>query len=348
MSRTSYVHLFKTALSISRDGELLQLGLLPKLLISPASQSITHKETLRVTTNGRAFSTNRRLSSSSSSSSSNRRQKSAPKHDDYYRRLLVTPAATAEEIKSAFFRLSKKHHPDVNQSEDALDTFLKIREAYDVLGDETKRKDYDKLRGIKESDRIVEDMFPPNWRERRREMMQEEEESSERGFSFDDVKAAKRRHDKSADEHKAYQAQQEAQWEARQAYPRTPTPEGANPIFHVAKLLLLEFKAWIHKRYLQDPLTCRGLIVGLIFFAGYQIWFHLPKKTRKLDEFRSNAGPAQAEWLWSDFAKRWKWRQNLDRLPEMVEAEKNAEKELLMERYRLIQSGDIEIPDAKR
>ncbi len=52
---------------------------------------------------------------------------------------------TPEEIKKAYRRLSKKYHPDVNPgNREAESRFREISEAYAVLGDETKRKEYDK------------------------------------------------------------------------------------------------------------------------------------------------------------------------------------------------------------
>lgn len=50
---------------------------------------------------------------------------------------------TQEEIKKAYRRLSKKYHPDANPgNREAENKFRKISEAYAVLGDETKRKEY--------------------------------------------------------------------------------------------------------------------------------------------------------------------------------------------------------------
>src|SRR4029079_3832137 len=55
--------------------------------------------------------------------------------------------ATEKEIKQAYRKLARKHHPDVNQGDKAgSDTRIKeINEAYEVLGDPDKRKKYDEL-----------------------------------------------------------------------------------------------------------------------------------------------------------------------------------------------------------
>jgi DnaJ-class molecular chaperone len=65
---------------------------------------------------------------------------------DYYSTLGVAKTATAKEIKQAFRKLARKHHPDVNPDEKSAEAkFKEINEAYEVLGDPEKRKKYDEL-----------------------------------------------------------------------------------------------------------------------------------------------------------------------------------------------------------
>ncbi len=65
---------------------------------------------------------------------------------DYYETLGVSKTASADEIKSAFRKLARKHHPDVAKDKKAAEEkFKQINEAYEVLSDPDKRKKYDQL-----------------------------------------------------------------------------------------------------------------------------------------------------------------------------------------------------------
>jgi molecular chaperone DnaJ len=66
---------------------------------------------------------------------------------DYYQVLGVAETAAQDEIKRAFRRLAKEHHPDRNPNNPkAAERFKEINEAHDVLSDPEKRKKYDQLR----------------------------------------------------------------------------------------------------------------------------------------------------------------------------------------------------------
>jgi molecular chaperone DnaJ len=68
---------------------------------------------------------------------------------DYYNVLGVAKNASAAEIKKAYRKLAQQHHPDANPGNtQAEDRFKEISAAYDVLGDEDKRKQYDQVRDM--------------------------------------------------------------------------------------------------------------------------------------------------------------------------------------------------------
>mgnify|MGYP001161980989 FL=1 len=67
-------------------------------------------------------------------------------YKDYYSTLGVSKTATENEIKTAYRKLARKYHPDVNKDDPkAEDKFKEVNEAYQVLSDPEKRKKYDQF-----------------------------------------------------------------------------------------------------------------------------------------------------------------------------------------------------------
>lgn len=66
------------------------------------------------------------------------------KQTDYYKTLGVSKNSSTKDIKKAYYQLAKKYHPDTNKDDpNASKKFQEVSEAYEILSDDTKRKEYD-------------------------------------------------------------------------------------------------------------------------------------------------------------------------------------------------------------
>jgi curved DNA-binding protein CbpA len=62
---------------------------------------------------------------------------------NHYETLGISESASADEVKSAFRKVAREHHPDVSSSDLSKEAFLRAKEAYDVLSDADRRRSYD-------------------------------------------------------------------------------------------------------------------------------------------------------------------------------------------------------------
>jgi len=92
----------------------------------------------------RRLLSDRLIGASSTFQHSSQLNTSAVHRKDYYKTLGLDKNASQKDIKKAYFQLAKKYHPDVNKNDDnAAKKFSEAAEAYEYLGDEQKRQQYD-------------------------------------------------------------------------------------------------------------------------------------------------------------------------------------------------------------
>ncbi len=82
---------------------------------------------------------------------------------DYYKILGVSRKDSPDEIKRAYRKLARKHHPDLNKAAGSESAFKEINEAYEVLGDPEKRQKYDQFGNQWQQGDPVKP--PPGWQE---------------------------------------------------------------------------------------------------------------------------------------------------------------------------------------
>ena len=90
--------------------------------------------------------------------------------NDLYEILGISKNASADEIKSAYRKLAMKYHPDRNPGDKAAEEkFKNISAAYEVLGDETKRRQYDQFGSNTDSQKTYEQQWQEAWRQAQRD-----------------------------------------------------------------------------------------------------------------------------------------------------------------------------------
>ena len=82
---------------------------------------------------------------------------------DYYKIMELDDSATEAEIKKAYRKLARRYHPDVSKDKDAEQKFKELGEAYEVLKDPEKRREYDQLKAMGGRSRDGSFTPPPGW-----------------------------------------------------------------------------------------------------------------------------------------------------------------------------------------
>jgi len=260
------------------------------------------------------YSLLRRLASTRASSN----KTSLKDDEDHYRTLGVPREATDKQIKTAFIQLSKIYHPDVNKAESAVNDFLKIRSAYEVLNDVSKKKEYDKTLP-REEEAVYEDEEEEAPRPRRPKKRSNQEDDEEVDF-----------------ETRRWRPQfvDDAEREYMQFYAK----DAPNMSTKRLQMLVsyLKFKAFWLQIYRRHP-TFWYFFCLLFAWRMYSSWRHyFIHETISIDEEKSEKTLEQ--WLQAEMSRRLHWKENLDRLPEVMEEERRIEREKILERYNRLNS----------
>ena len=112
---------------------------------------------------------------------------------DFYEVLEVSPEANKIEIKSAYRKLVRKYHPDLNSGDIAsIEKFKLIAEAYEILSDKEKKKNYDILRGHKykrysSNEQSAQKKAKKAYEEKKKEFTSDKDLSDSFGKIFSDI-----------------------------------------------------------------------------------------------------------------------------------------------------------------
>lgn len=216
---------------------------------------------------------------------------------DHYKTLEVKTDASADEIKATYYNLSKKYHPDLNQSAKAGEKFKEITAAYNVLANTENRRAYDKER--RDELDLVEQMSPKGWKESQRKMHERVKEAKDMKFTSEDFKKAHKRNKERKEESRQFNDHNSHNIEEG-----SPDTHDLRRIFHWGKKEFLE-EGSKHGNRLCSVTLFLGLLAFVFYFVKESILMLRPmNRPQDLVDNDVKRRKDNSDWLLLEMERR--------------------------------------------